>query len=91
MTLDFCDQRPPQLVVGEAHNIRVVTESLFAAGGRYIYLWPEATRLSKSHAPTKIGTYGQYKYEHELLIYVTKKNPIGLGTGIFRYLAYGRK
>ena len=56
MTLDFRGQRPPQLVVGEAHNILVVTESQFADGGRYIYLWPEATRLSKSHVLTKIGT-----------------------------------
>ena len=29
---------------------------IFAAGGRHIYLWPEATRLSKSHVPAKIGT-----------------------------------
>ncbi len=56
MTFYFYDQRPPQLVVGE---ILVVTERQFAAGGRYIYLWPEATRLYKSHVPTKIGTYGQ--------------------------------
>ena len=30
-----------------------------SAGGRFIYLWPEATRISKPHVPTKIGTYGQ--------------------------------
>ena len=61
MTLDFRGQRPPQLVVGEAHNILVVTERQFAAGGRHIYLWPEATRLQKSHVLTIIGTYGQLK------------------------------
>ena len=59
ITLDFLDQRPPQLVVGEAHNNIVVSERQFAAGGRPIYLWPEATRLYKSHVPTEIGTYGQ--------------------------------
>ena len=45
------------MVVGKAHNILVVIERIFAARGRHIYLWPEATRLSKSHVPTKIGTY----------------------------------
>ena len=59
MNLEFCGQRPPQLVVGETHNILVGTESLFTAGGLHIYLWLEATRLSKSHVPKKIGTYGQ--------------------------------
>ena len=44
------------MVVGEAHNILVVTERQFAARGRHVYLCPEATRLSKSHVPTKIGT-----------------------------------
>ena len=44
------------MVVGEAHDILVVTESLFAAGGRHIYLWPEATILYRSRFPTKIGT-----------------------------------
>ena len=62
MTLDYCGQRPPQLVVGEAHNIIVFTETLLAAGGHHIYLWPEATRLSKSHVPTKIGTYGHLSF-----------------------------
>ncbi len=61
MTLDFRGQRPPQLFVGEAHNIIVVTERLFKAGDRHIYLWPEATILSKSYVPTEIGTYGQLK------------------------------
>ena len=60
MTFYFYGQRPSELVVGEVHNIFVVTESLFAAGGRHIYLWPEATRLYKSHVPTKNGTYGHY-------------------------------
>ena len=45
--------------MSEAHNILAVTESLFAAGGRNIYLWPEATRLSESHVPKKIVMYGQ--------------------------------
>ena len=62
MTLDFRGQRPPQLVVGEAHNILVLIERQFAAEGRHIYLWPEATRFSKSHVPTKIGMYGQLTY-----------------------------
>ena len=44
------------MVVSEAHNIIVVTESLFTAGVRHVFLWPEATRLSKSNVPTKIGT-----------------------------------
>ena len=50
------------MVVGEAHNIQVVTEFLFEARERNIYLWPEATRLSKSQVPTEIGTYGHYKH-----------------------------
>ena len=37
------------MVYGEAHYLLVVTESIFAPVGYYIYLWPEATRLSKSH------------------------------------------
>ena len=48
------------MVVGEAHNILVVIEHQIAARGRHIYLWPETTRLYKSHVPTKIGTYGLY-------------------------------
>ena len=42
--------------MGKVQNILVVTKTLLAAGGRHIYLWPEATRLSKSHVPTEIGT-----------------------------------
>ena len=59
----ICGRGPPQMVVGESHNILVVTESLFVAGGRHIYLWQEATKLSKSHVPTKIGTYGPCIYK----------------------------
>ena len=71
MTLDFCGQKPPWLVVGKAHNILEVIESLFAAGGRHIYLLPEATRLSKSHVPTKIETYGQLSYvKYQQIIYL---------------------
>ena len=64
MTLDFWGQRLLQLVVGEAHSILVITEFLFAAGGRHIHLWPEATRLTNSHVPTKIGMYGQLSPEN---------------------------
>ena len=60
MILEFCGQRPPQLFVDEAHNILVITENLFVAGGRHIYLWPEATILSKSKGPVKTWTIGHY-------------------------------
>ena len=73
MTLDFRGQRPPKLVVGEAHNILVVTERQFAAGGRHIYLWPEATRLYKSHVLTKIGTMVTITMSKEIqkIVYIT--------------------
>ena len=59
MTLEFCSQRPLQLVVGKAHNILIFTESQFSAGGRHIFLWPEATRISKSYVPKYFWTSSQ--------------------------------
>ena len=41
------------------HNIPESHMSLFATGGRHRCLWPEATRLYKSHIPVTAGTSGQ--------------------------------
>ena len=53
---DFRSQRASYFVMNETHNILEVTENLFTAGGRHSYLWPEATRLFRSHFPEKNGT-----------------------------------
>ena len=59
MTLDFCGRRPPQLVVAEGNKIFEVTETHIRGRGPPYLLVAGATRLSKSHVPKNIGTYGQ--------------------------------
>ena len=44
---NFCGRRPPQFIVAGDNNLWEVTESLFAAKGRYSSLSPNATTFEK--------------------------------------------
>ena len=39
--------------VDVSHNILEVTESIFVAGGRQSFMWPEGTRFTKAHLSMK--------------------------------------
>ena len=57
---EFCRQRRSQFIVAGGHNIPESHGSPFAAEGRHSYLWPNATRITKSEVPAKIGTSKSY-------------------------------
>ena len=57
---EFCRQRRSQFIVAGGHNIPESHGSPFAAEGRHSYLWPNATRITKSEVLAKIETSKSY-------------------------------
>ena len=70
MTIDFRGQRPPQLVVAKGNNIFEVTETHIRGRRPPYFLVAGATRLSKSHVPTKIGTMVTILLVYVYIIYI---------------------